>query len=91
MKATLITRIDNDVKDRAVQMAKQIGIPLSLVVTASLKKFVADGQITLSVIPKATPYLDRLAKRAMVDYKKGVNFSPPLKTAEDVDHYFATL
>ena len=72
-------------------MAERIGIPLSLVVTASLKKFVADGQITLSVIPTATPYLERLMKQAKTDYKKGVNFSPPLKSAEDVDRYFASI
>lgn len=91
MKATIIVRTDQDVKDGATLLAREMGVPLSVLVNAQLKNLVRDRQITLSVPYRMTPYLERLTARVEKDIKSKKNLSTPLRTEADIEAYFNSL
>lgn len=87
MKATIIVRTDKDVKEGATQLAKEMGVPLSVLVNAQLKNLIQDKQITFSVPYKMTPYLERLTARVHKDIKTGRNIAGPFNSAKEAIAY----
>ncbi len=55
MKTVISIKVDKDVRDRARKTAKKMGVPLSLVVNAGLRKFAEDQRLELTVplVPNA--------------------------------------
>lgn len=51
MNTTLMVKLDKGLKDNAKQTAEALGIPLTTVVSALLKQFVRERQITISLDP----------------------------------------
>jgi antitoxin component of RelBE/YafQ-DinJ toxin-antitoxin module len=71
MKTVLNVKTDKEVKERAQALAKHMGIPLSIVVNAYLKEFVATGEVA-----------KRFAKH-IAEAKQGKNISPAFTNVED--------
>ena len=51
MKTTTSIKIDSETKEKATKLASRMGLSLSAIINASLKKFVLDKQISFSVEP----------------------------------------
>lgn len=51
MKTLLSIKIDKDVKEKAQALAKNLGIPLSIVVNAYLKEFIYSGEFKIAREP----------------------------------------
>ena len=51
MKTITTVKIDTDTKESATKLATKMGLSLSSVINASLKKFVSERQISFSVEP----------------------------------------
>jgi len=47
MKTTLIVKTDPEVKEGITSMAHELGMPVSVLVNASLKNIIRDKQVTL--------------------------------------------
>jgi len=80
-------KTDKEVKDKAQEIAKEIGLPLSSVVNAYLKEFVRERAVRFSVEPEVRPEVGKLLKQASKDYKKRKNIAGSFKTAEEMDTY----
>ncbi len=55
MKTVISVKVDKDVRDRAKKAAKRIGIPLSMVINETLRRFARDRYLEVGKRPK---YLD---------------------------------
>lgn len=85
MKTAISFKIDTDVRNRARNVAKRIGVPLSMVVNQQLKQFANDRHIEFyePLIPNAKTR--KILDEAMRDIKEGNRkaFSPAFDNAED--------
>jgi len=91
MKIMMAIKTDVAVKKRAQKVAADLGLTLSAVVNAMLKQFVRDRAIALSAAPKMTPYLESLIAEVEEDLALGNNISKPLRSAKDIDAFFALI
>jgi addiction module RelB/DinJ family antitoxin len=75
-KTVLNVKIDKDIKKQAQEVAKSVGIPMSIVVTANLKDFIRTRTITITDIPQLKPEVIAELKKIEKDYKKRNDLSP---------------
>lgn len=81
--AVITTKIDPQTKKKAQEVAKEIGIPLSVVIKATLKQFIKTKTIEFSARNETpSPYLIRTMKQAEKDWKEG-KVSPAFDNPED--------
>lgn len=59
MNTTMLVKLDKRLKEDAKQTADALGVPLTTVISALLKQFVRDRQVTISLEP--TPKKEKLA------------------------------
>lgn len=65
-------KTDKKLKAEAKKVSEELGVPLSTVINAFLKKFVREKEITLSANPyRPTPYLEQILEEAQAEYKAG--------------------
>jgi DNA-damage-inducible protein J len=65
-------KTDKKLKAEAKKVAEELGVPLSTVINAFLKKFVREKEITLSANPlRPTPYLEQILEEAQAEYQSG--------------------
>ena len=65
-------KTDKKLKADAKKVSDELGVPLSTVINAFLKKFVREKEITLSANPlRPTPYLEQILEEAQVEYQSG--------------------
>lgn len=69
-KTVLNVKTDVDVKREAQSLAKKIGVPLSMVVNAQLKQFIANRKIEFGEIHLPPLSLEEIARRAEPVFKK---------------------
>ena len=86
-KTFLNVKVDKDLKARAQQLAKRLGLPLSTVVNAQLSQFVHDEEITFSTELRPTPYLKKILSQAAEDRVTGKNLSPAFENVDDLVEY----
>jgi len=84
MKTVINIKADRDVKEEAVKTAKQIGLPLSTVINAFLKQFIAQQSVTFAVSLSPTRWLQRILSEADKDFREGKNIAGPFHSAEDM-------
>lgn len=89
MKTIINIKADKEVKKRAQDVARELGIPLSTVINAYLKQFIRTRRVILTHTPYMTPELEILIGRVEADVKKGRNLSPSFYSAKDMDKYLA--
>ena len=87
MKTVLNVKTDKDVKKNAQRVAKNLGVPLSLVVNAYLKEFIREQEFTLSLAPKLRPEVGKMLLEASDDFRRGKNISPAFSNGKDMDEY----
>ena len=79
----LNVKIDKELKEEAQAAAKSMGLPVSIVVTASLKEFVRTRAITIrdegTLKPEVAKELLQLSK----DARAGKNVSPEFTSVEE--------
>ena len=83
MKTVLHVKTDKDIKERAQQLAKHLGIPLSTVVNAQLKSFVDSGEFKVTREPELRPEVQKELIQQIADAKAGRNMSPGFSNARD--------
>lgn len=91
MKTVINIKVDREIKDRAFEVADSMSLPLSTIINAFLKKFIADQSITFTAPLKPSKYLQRILKQADKDIKAGRNLSPVFTNTDDMDAYLAGL
>ena len=91
MKTMINIKADKEVKESAQEIARELGMPLSVVINAFLKDFIRSRSIAFSVIPKMTPYLEDVLGVVEDDIKNNRNMSPVFNSADDAIAYLDKL
>ena len=87
MKTLISIKADIDVKERAQEVARQIGIPLSTIINAYLKQFGREQRVDFALPLRPNKKTAKILRQADEDYKKGRNISPVFESAEDAIAY----
>lgn len=91
MKTTINIKADSEVKESAQEAARDLGVPLSVVLNALLKEFVRNRSFAVSSMPRMTPYLESIIGRVEKDLKQGKNISPVFSSAKAANDYLDSL
>ena len=91
MKTLINIKADKEVKESAQEIARELGMPLSVVVNAYLKDFIRNRGINISVVPRMSRQLESILGGVEKDLvaKKGVSRS--FSSAEDAARYLDSL
>ena len=87
MQTVIHIRADKEVKENAVEAAKELGLSLSDIINASLRNFIRTREITFSDAPQMTPELEKLLDKVEEDIKHNRNIVGPFDNAEEMDKY----
>ena len=79
----LNVKIDKELKKQAQEAAKSMGLPVSIVVSASLKEFVKTRSITISDEGELKPEVIKELLQISADAKAGKNVSPTFDNLEE--------
>jgi len=85
--ATIIVKTEPKVKKDAVQVAREMGVPLSVLVNAQLKNLIRDRKVTLSAPYKMTPRLEKIIEKVEKDRKIGKNMAGPFSSVSEMRAY----
>jgi len=90
-KAIINVKVNKALKREAQDLADEIGVPLTTVITVSLKEFVRSRSLTVSAFPRLRPEIERELNEAIADYKKGKNVSKLFTNPEDAASHLKSL
>ena len=79
----LNVKLDATLKRQAQATAKEVGLPLSTVVAASLREFVRTRSITISDPPRLRPEVEAELLQISKEARAGKNLSPAFDNLED--------
>lgn len=89
-KTIINIKVNKALKLEAQDLADELGVPLTTVITANLKEFVRSRSLTVSAFPRLKPEIEKELGEAIADYKKGKKVSETLsKPSEVADHLSA--
>jgi len=90
-KAIINIKVNKALKHEAQNLADEIGVPLTTVITANLKEFVRSRSLTVSAFPRLKPEVERELGEAIADYKKGKNISKSFAKPSEVAGHLSSL
>lgn len=90
-KTIINIKVSKHLKREAQELADEIGVPLTTVITANLKEFVRSRSLTISALPRLKPEVEQELGEAIADFKKGKNISPAYTNADDIATHFSKL
>lgn len=90
-KTVINIKADKEVKKRAQELARELGLPLSTVINAYLKDFIRNKEVHLSVAHQMSQKLERLLARVEEDIRKKRNISSAFSSVEEMDEYLDSL
>ena len=84
-KTVLNVKTDTDVKREAQKLAKDMGVPLSVIVNANLKQFINERRFAVHAPLVPTPTLAKVLDEAQKEWNEGnkKNSSPVFNDMED--------
>ena len=93
MKTVISVKVDTEVRDRAKRVAGRLGLPLSIIVNAQLRRFADDERIEFAVPLVPNAKTKKVIDKAMRDWTSGRmdQFSPAFTNTKDMDRYLDSL
>ncbi len=91
MKSVINIKADKEVKENAQKVARELGLPLSVVVNAFLKDFIRNRSIAFSAIPRMNPTLEKLLGKVEKDISVNKNMSKTFISADEANEYLDNL
>ena len=83
-KTTTSIKLDKNIKDEASSLAKELGLSLSSVINATLKKFVDERRVVLSISPEFNEKTEKEFLQMRKDVKEGKNIVGPFYNLNDL-------
>jgi DNA-damage-inducible protein J len=84
MKTTTSVKLDKEVKDQASKLATELGLNLSSVINATLKRFVIERRVSFSAEPELNEKSKKELREAMEDVKNSKNLVGPFSNISDL-------
>ena len=90
-KTIINIKVSKSLKRDVQELADEIGVPLTTVITANLKEFVRSRSLTVSAFPRLKPEIEREIEVAVADFRKGENISPVFSSPKEAADYLRKL
>jgi addiction module RelB/DinJ family antitoxin len=90
-KTIINLKVSKSLKHDAQELADELGVPLTTVITVNLKEFVRSRSLTVSAFPRLKPEIEQQLAEAITDYKTGRNVSSTYSSPEDVAAHLSAL
>ncbi len=87
MKTILNIKVDKEIKEQAFVVARDMGIPLSTLANAFLKKLIKERSMTFTAPLRPSKKLEQVLRKADMDVKNGKNLSPVFTDVDSVMEY----
>ncbi len=84
MKTTTSIKLDEEVKEKAADLAAELGLSLSSVINASLKQFIKERRLTISLEPELNATSKKALREALRDMKAKKNLVGPFSNVSDL-------
>lgn len=91
MKTVLNVKVDKKVKQKAQKVAAELGLPLSIVVNAHLRRFISERRITFAIPEKMSKKLEKRLGKIDADIRAKRHLSPVFDSAKEMDSYLNSL
>ena len=85
MKTLISVKIDQDIKNQAQSLSKNLGIPLSTLVNAYLRQFVREEKASFRAAWQMSTELEKILGPVEKDIKSGRNMTKAISTAKGLD------
>ena len=85
-KAVINFKVDEEVKDEAQKLARQLGIPLSAIVNSQLRQLIRSRKFMLDATPTMTPFLEEVLDQVERDRKNSKNITRTRSLEEAFAH-----
>jgi antitoxin component of RelBE/YafQ-DinJ toxin-antitoxin module len=90
-KTIINIKVNKALKHEAQDLADELGVPLTTVITANLKEFVRSRSLTVSAFPRLKPEIERELGQAIADYKSKKNVSKIFSKPGEVANHLSSL
>ncbi|OGY59934.1 MAG: hypothetical protein A3B23_02170 [Candidatus Colwellbacteria bacterium RIFCSPLOWO2_01_FULL_48_10] len=84
MKTTTSVKIDKNIKEEAAKLASEMGLNLSSVINATLKKFVDERRVVFNVSPEFNVETEKEFAKIREEIKNRRNVVGPFNTVRDL-------
>lgn len=91
MKDTINIRTDKDLKDKAQEIADELGLTLTDIINSSLRNLIRTREVFFSAVPKMTPELERILGPIEKDIREGKNISEGFSSVEEAEKHWTDL
>ena len=91
MKNVINIKTDQEVKENAQKLAKELGLSLSDVLNASLRNFIRTREVYFSAIPKMILEFERILGGIEKDIEKRKNLSKSFSSSIEINDYLDDL
>ena len=86
-KTVINIKLDKDLKEEAQRLAKELGLPITTVVSNYLREFVKERRVVFSDHPTPNAKTRKELDAALKDVRHGRNLSPTFKGVGDAIRY----
>ena len=84
-------KVDKDLKIKAQKVAKDLGLPMSIVINNYLREFVDEKRVVFDELLVPNKRTARILRQADKDYKEGKNLSPTFSNMQEAIDYLMKL
>ena len=91
MKTMINIKMDKDVKEKAQKVAKDLGLPLSIVINGYLRQFIRTKEAYFSLEGELRPSVKKQLANLHKDVLEGKNLSRPFRSIGEMDAYLNDL
>jgi len=82
MKTVINIKTDKEIKEKAQELARELGVPLSTLVNAYLRQFIRTREFSFSLAYSMSPELEKIIDGVEKDIINDRNLSPCFDSAE---------
>ena len=83
MKTILNIKVDKEEKEKAKQIASQMGVPLSTIINAHLREFIRTREFSVKLDPVLKPEVEKELLRRSKEYHKNPKVAFRARTAAE--------
>ena len=82
MKTVINIKTDKEIKEKAQELARELGVPLSTLVNAYLRQFIRTREFSFSLAYSMSPELEKIIDEVEKDIINDRNLSPRFNNAK---------
>ncbi len=90
-KVLLTVKTDRTLKEKAQQVARELGVPLGTIINAQLRRLVVERSVTFEVMPKPNAATRKAIAAVERDLKTSKHITGPFDSVERAAAYLDAL